>query len=570
MTETTALIRLNHPFHVAKGSIGKPLPGREVKLGADGEVLVRGPMISSATWSGGALRQRADEWLATGDLAEAQATGELRFMGRKSETIVTAAGLNVHPEDLEAALDEQPEVAACAVVAMETAAGPEPCAVLAVRGGTEAEAARAVSGANARLADFQQMRRWAVWPVPDLPRTSTGKVRRSVVAAWLEQKQAAPGAVVTAAPNAGGDWLVTLIGQIAGETPTCSGDETRLAEDFHLDSLGMVQLTAALEDRLRAPIAEGAVEKARTLGDLRRLITMEAPRPRVERDGSAPVTEAAAPLKSVAKENADGQSRDAVAEDAGPSAPENSAEVVTEKVIYAHWPWMWPVTWLRTAFLELIAQPLVWLLANPSVVVPQGLEGREPMLIICNHVTAYDGPLVQYSLPGSVRRRVAAAMSGEMLEDFRHFRNPERRPGKRQWMLTGPVAYGLLTALYNVFPLPRRLDFQRSFAHAGDALDRGYNVLVFPEGTRSAEGALARFRPGIGLLTKLSQTAVLPVAILGLGELKAGKRRWFRSGTLQVRVGEPIRFGPDESESTITAILHAAVERLLKGNAQPM
>src|SRR6202789_786276 len=108
MTETTALITLNHPFKVAKGTIGKPLPGREVKIGADGEVLVRGPMISSATWSGGELHQREDEWLATGDLAEAQATGELKFLGRKSEVIVTASGVNIVPEDLEALFGKQP------------------------------------------------------------------------------------------------------------------------------------------------------------------------------------------------------------------------------------------------------------------------------------------------------------------------------------------------------------------------------------------------------------------------------------------------------------------------------
>ena len=101
--------------------MGKPLPGREVKVQPDGEVLVRGPMISPATWSGGALHQRAGEWLATGDLAETQATGELRFLGRKSETIVTGAGVNVHPEDLEAALEQEPEVAACAVVPVQTA-----------------------------------------------------------------------------------------------------------------------------------------------------------------------------------------------------------------------------------------------------------------------------------------------------------------------------------------------------------------------------------------------------------------------------------------------------------------
>src|SRR5277367_6914695 len=137
MTETTALITLNHPFHVAEGTIGKPLAGREVKLAADGEVLVRGPMISGATWAAGQLYPRKEEWLATGDIAELQESGELRFLGRKSEVIVTAAGLNIHPEDIEAAIEEQPEIASCAVVAMDTSAGSEPCAVMAFRGSGE-------------------------------------------------------------------------------------------------------------------------------------------------------------------------------------------------------------------------------------------------------------------------------------------------------------------------------------------------------------------------------------------------------------------------------------------------
>jgi long-chain acyl-CoA synthetase len=135
-------------------------------------------------------------------------------------------------------------------------------------------------------------------------------------------------------------------------------------------------------------------------------------------------------------------------------------------------------------------------------------------------------------------------------------------------MLFGPAAYWLITALYNVFPLPRRRDFQRSFAHAGEALDRGYNVLVFPEGTRSAAGQLAAFRPGIGMLVKQAHAAVLPVAILGLGELKEKGRGWFRSGKIEVRVGEPIRFGPLETEAAITEKLHSAVAGLM--NAQPV
>ncbi len=224
MTETTALITLNHPFHVAKGTIGKPMPGREVKLAPDGEVLVRGPMISSATWAGGALRPREEEWLATGDIAERQESGELRFLGRKSEIIVTSSGLNIHPEDIEAVIEEQPEIAACAVVAMETPLGPEPCAVLACRGsGEHIEAA--IERANARLAEFQRISRWVLWPEPDLPRTSTGKIRRKPVAAWLARVQAAAstannGMAHTAAEGAfapSADWLLALIAQITGE-----------------------------------------------------------------------------------------------------------------------------------------------------------------------------------------------------------------------------------------------------------------------------------------------------------------------------------------------------------------
>ncbi|HEV2214367.1 MAG TPA: AMP-binding protein, partial [Terracidiphilus sp.] len=569
MTETTALITLNHPFHVARGTIGKPLPGRDVKIGADGEVLVKGPMISRATWTGGALNIREDEWLATGDLAERQETGELKFLGRKSETIVTAAGMNVHPEDVEDALEQEPAVAACAVVAVETANGPEPCAVLVLRGG-EADAAKVVEQANARLAEFQRVQRWRVWPGPDLPRTSTGKVKRKAVAAW-----AASAHTTKNGKSAIGDWLVELIAEIAGEAAPGTGDELRLSEDLHLDSLGRVQLEAALEERLGKLPAQGELDQAQTLGELRRLLHLKAsPNGAAERtvvrNGAVrPSDEAAntgAATDSVAETARTMAAESHRKEEEAPPAVAAPKTGETEHYLYPHWPWWRPVQWMRAAFQELIARPLVWFLAAPKVsATPKGLADAEPMLIVCNHVTAYDGPLVQYALPGRVRRHVAAAMAGEMLEDYRHFRNPERAPGTRRFMLLGPLAYVLLRALYNVFPLPRRRDFQRSFTHAGEALDRGFHVLIFPEGTRSAAGELARFRPGIGLLVKQSQTAVLPVAVSGLGELKTKGRGWFRSGKIEVRVGEPLRFTAAESEAAITELLHAEVSRLLKG-----
>jgi long-chain acyl-CoA synthetase len=282
MTETTALITLNHPFHVAQGTIGKPVAGREVKLGPDGEVLVRGDVVSGATWEDGAMRAREDEWLATGDIAERQESGELKFLGRKSEVIVTAAGVNIHPEDIESALEEQPEVAACAVVAMETPTGPEPCAVLACRGAGESALA-AIERANAVLPEFQRITRWVLWPEPDLPRTSTGKVRRKPVAEWLARIQAAAAAPGSGKPATSGepafgpssDWLLALIAQITGEAHPGVGDELRLTEDLHLDSLGRVQLGAAIEERLGIVSGTSLLEEVQTLGELRRVVASE-------------------------------------------------------------------------------------------------------------------------------------------------------------------------------------------------------------------------------------------------------------------------------------------------------
>jgi len=567
MTETTALITLNHPFYVARGTIGKPMPGREVKLGPDGEVLVRGASISGATWSGGALQPRDAEWLATGDLAEEQPGGDLRFLGRKSEVIVTAAGVNVHPEDLEAAIEQEPGVTACAVVPMETPTGVEACAVLAMRGAGD-QAAHAIEAANAHLAEFQRLRRWVLWPEPDLPRTSTGKVKRKAVAAWLEGIRAAaatpsPHPAHAAAFGAKTDWLLALIAQITDEPSPGVGDELRLSEDLHLDSLGRVQLAAALEERVGVSTEGGLLDQVATLGQLRALIAGETK----GEESRWPFTaySAAADSSSVQDEDlhrVHGQSAQDVTSAGDARGIDNDGRGGRARYIYPGWPWRALFRWLRVAFVEALMRPLVWLLAAPRVVAGEQPQAAAPLLIVANHVTTFDVPLIEYALPGRMRRRIAVAMSGEMLNDYLHFRNPERN--NRPISLFGPITYLLLTALFNVFPLARRRDFQASFAHAGKAMDRGFNVLVFPEGTRSAEGQLASFRGGIGLLARQSGAAVLPVGIRGLGELKAGKKGWFRSGSIEIHLGQPMRFAPEETEQAIAARLRAEVQRLLE------
>jgi len=313
-----------------------------------------------------------------------------------------------------------------------------------------------------------------------------------------------------------------------------------------------VQLAAALEERLGIAPQGGALERAETLGELRALVTGEAEGTQASSRRPAERSQKEFAFSVTAESSADHKTQPAF-------GYEPDTDAAPGKYIYPRWPWLRLFWWLRVAFIEAVERPLVWLLAHPRVVVPELPPSDQPLLIVGNHVTAYDGPLVQYALPGAVRRRIAVAMAGDMLEDYRHFRNPERAPGKRGFYPVGPLIYLLLTALFNVFPLPRRRNFQRSFAHAGAAMDRGYNVMVFPEGTRSAEGTLARFRGGIGLLVKQSGALVLPVAIRGLGELKVAQRGWFRSGKIEVHVGQPLRFAPEETETAITARLHAKV-----------
>ncbi len=274
MTETTALVTLNHPFRIGHGTIGKPLPGREVRISEEGEILVRGDMLATATWQGGAMHSRQGEWLATGDLAAQDESGELRFLGRKGDVIVTGAGMNVHPADLEQAMTKLPGVRGCVVVPCESRNGTEPVAVVHFSGSDD-ELHAAVDQANRELAEYQQIRRVLRWPDLQFPITSTGKLLRREVAEWacatLMGRQHGGATGVTS----NRDMLVEVIGEITGESIPHADDRLRLSEDLHLDSLGRVQLQSALERRLGLEFDDDALATVNTLADLRGLLERE-------------------------------------------------------------------------------------------------------------------------------------------------------------------------------------------------------------------------------------------------------------------------------------------------------
>jgi long-chain acyl-CoA synthetase len=94
-------------------------------------------------------------------------------------------------------------------------------------------------------------------------------------------------------------------------------------------------------------------------------------------------------------------------------------------------------------------------------------------------------------------------------------------------------------------------------------MDRGYSVLIFPEGTRSRDGRIHAFRPGIGLLATQSRVPIVPVALDGLGEIRATHSRWFRSGKIEVRIGRAIDAATEETDpAQFTATLEEAVRGL--------
>ncbi len=188
LTETTSLISLNHPFHTGKRSIGKVLEGREIKLDETGEILVRGANVAAGYWQGKELKPvlSAEGWFRTGDIGELDAEGNLYFKGRKKNVIVTREGMNVYPDDLEAALRQQPEVHDCVVVGLEQGGNAEPCAVVLLRD-RSMDAQAVVNRANQKLSEYQQMRRWFVWPDQDFPRTPTQKPKTAIIQVAVQQ-----------------------------------------------------------------------------------------------------------------------------------------------------------------------------------------------------------------------------------------------------------------------------------------------------------------------------------------------------------------------------------------------
>ncbi len=507
MTETAALISVNHPFKTAPGSIGQIMPGQELKMAEDGEILVRGENVSPGYWREERERVRDAEngWFRTGDIGQLDQQGNIYFKGRKKDVIVTAAGVNIYPDDIEEVLNRQPEIEESAVIEVESAHGPEPLAVLILRN-EEAKAAEVIARANRSLAEPQRLRRWLIWRGDDFPRTATQKIRRRLMS---EKVRAEPGATSFSAPNQEGP-LAKIIKGVSKEAIVNLDASAKLGTDLKLDSLARVELLSALEERYQVEIDEAAFTDATTLGEIERIVR------------------------------------------------ENRQDDV-RPYPYPRWQQKWPLRWLRIALLHGIVFTAIRILGWPRTRGQEHLRKiRGPVVFVCNHVTMLDHALILFALLTRFNTHMVIAQDGEIVRDWRY---PPKSANLFRRLLN-LLEYFSVVLFFNVFSMPQKSGFRHSFTFAGEMMDRGYNLMVFPEGERTKHGGMNPFRGGAGLLIKQLRAPVVPIRIDGLWQLKQAKRHFAWPGQISVTIGEPICYSKRDMPEEIARDLELRVKQL--------
>ena len=505
LTETAPIVTLNHPFGTKKGSVGKAIAGVEVKVAADGEILVRGDNVTKGYYNADEENARAfeDGWFHTGDIGEIGEDRQLYIRGRKKEMIVTPEGLNVFPEDVEKALNVIAGVRDSAVVGVPIGSEERVHAVLVLDPGADADAV--VREANAQLGDHQKIRRALVWPGAELPRTEgTRKLKRAAIREWVKGGAAAPRLV-----QQGTDALAALVAKYAGRDNLSA--QTTL-EELGLSSLDRVELMVAIEDTFQTRIDEGSFAGARDLGELRALVEHAS----------------------------------------------SSAAPPAEPVDFPAWARRAPARAVRRANLATWILPLARLFAWTRIEGLEHLRDLEgPVIFASNHQSFMDGPVIMAALPARWRYRLAPAMGKEMFAA--HF-FPAKH-GRLSWF-TNSLNYYLAVLLFNAFPLPQReAGARQTLRYIGELLADQHSLLIFPEGRRSESGAIEVFRPGIGMIASKLGAQVVPVRIDGLQHVLGVGRHMARPGRVRVAFGAPLRLVGDDYEA-LTKTVEAAVRAL--------
>ncbi len=499
-TEAAPIVTVNSLKQRRLDSVGKVLPGQDISIAADGEVLIRGANVTPGYWQDPEATAAAFEegWYRTGDLGYLDNEGYLYLQGRKKDMIALASGMNVYAQDVEKVLKGCSGVEdACVMGVPSGERGVQVHAVLLLKEGVT-EPQDIVEQANRRLAEHQRIQGVTIWPFPEFPVTHTLKIKKQEVLDYILSGALAK-EPVSVVPTAGEASEAPVLHRLLADMTSIPVENIRLnmtlGEDMNLDSLGRVELLAAVESELDIYVDESQVSADTTVEELQALLASEG-------------------------------------------------EVSREQG-HLEWP-LNHLVGLGRAFLQsLLIFPLVQLVAPLRVEGKENLKGlRGPVLFATNHQSHMDTPVVLAALPVSWRRRTAVAAAA----DF--------------WFAGGRVKRLLATSLFNAFPFSRTDSIRPTLEHCCWLLDRGWSVLIYPEGTRSETGQMAPFKSGLGLMAVELGVPVVPIHIRGTYEVLAKGQTIPRRRCIHVRVGKALQFPLKTPYTEATKALEEAVKVL--------
>jgi long-chain acyl-CoA synthetase len=500
-TEMSPVISFTRPSRNKIGSVGEPIPGVEVRIADDGEVLARGPNRFVGYWQNPeatAAAIDADGWYHSGDIGELDADGFLTLRGRKKDMIALPDGQKVYPDDVEAVLGRDPRLRDASVVGLDgDGSGAQVHAVLLLDDRDQADAI--VRDANAALAGHQQIRGWTVWPDEDFPRTASMKVKKRLVLDRLAdmaapEATAAAGAGPTAEARPQVATVASLTSQVALVPLAQVVPGARLEADLGLDSLGRVELLSVIEEELGAFVDDGQLDPDASVADLERLV-------------------------------------------------EGARDAKHEEGVFG-WPLNPVVRAVGIGLQELLMVPFVGLFYRVRIRGEHHLKGLEgPVIFAPNHHLHSDNAIILTHLPLAWRWRLSVAAAADDI-----FGNPIRGLGA--------------AVLGNAFPLAREGAIRRSLELLG--LDRDFSVLIFPEGELTVGGPMKPFKAGAGLIAVESAIPVVPmkVKIHRLSWIDQRGEGTSPRGDVEVIFGEPILFDAGTDAVAATSRLETAVATL--------